>query len=577
MGKRGGGGSELPLQSLDDEKNPSTKNSPSSVKEGAASGKEGISTRLGKAPGKDHLGFGSELSEELSKKQVAVGLRFRFLADAAQRALRSETAWADVAEVAKAYHQSGDRETANYWLRRATRLAKVPSNPILSSRRLRAVIKVMGSLGEFHMAKNYLSAMAHAPEREMASVDLVKVVSQRKRFEEAHELIQSIHSPKLLANALQLVAEQEARHVNLDVALLSLGMIPEESARSAAYGKVSQTLAKQGRLDSAFFLARKIQDTKKRDQTLAQIAEIQSGKQKGADAALALIHDPFLRDSALRGIIESEADRRRINFADEAARKIKSPREQARAQEALVNLQVRHGELASALDRAQTISSEAARHRAIQSVAVAEVKENGLKAAHHTASLIRSEQVREVTFRKIAQRAAVVGKQGEAVATIHLIRSSSEKAKALASVALTNARYGDESQARHLARNASLELEQVTSRKVESQATGVLAEVYAETGEPETALNYAALIKDVKLRDQTYARLAVRFAKSKETDFAEQSAYRIERHASREKTLDSVARTLASQTAFSDAYKVANALNARRQQVRFLVALASRS
>jgi len=40
--------------------------------------------------------------------------------------------------------------------------------------------------------------------------------------------------------------------------------------------------------------------------------------------------------------------------------------------------------------------------------------------------------------------------------------------------------------------------------------------------------------------------------------------------------LDSVARTLASRVPVTEAFHVANQLEARRQQVRFLVAVASR-
>jgi|GEM_PF-5184288 len=76
--------------------------------------------------------------------------------------------------------------------------------------------------------------------------------------------------------------------------------------------------------------------------------------------------------------------------------------------------------------------------------------------------------------------------------TIGFMNDSAEKAQAFAEVALTQARYGEDREARHLADYAKGELQQVEDQKQESRTVGVLAEVYAETGESDLAFSHGA-------------------------------------------------------------------------------------
>ncbi|MGB0144999.1 MAG: hypothetical protein ACPGAP_09525, partial [Akkermansiaceae bacterium] len=90
------------------------------------------------------------------------------------------------------------------------------------------------------------------------------------------------------------------------------------------------------------------------------------------------------------------------------------------------------------------------------------------------------------------------------------------------------------------------------------------------------AISTASLISNVSLRDVTYQRLALSFARLSEPSLATQSAQLIERETTRERALASVATTLASRVPLTQAVRVASSLNGYRQQVRFLLGVAGR-
>jgi len=514
--------------------------------------------------------------DQVSSASETSGLRELLLTEAVERAIHSETPWSDVADVALGFKRAGDPETAIHWLKYAAKISRDPDEPAKSNQRLRVVVKTMISASELELAKTHLEKFSIAAEREHATSDLIKAFAKGKYFEEARGLAATIQNKKVRALAYQVVAEREVHHFGIEEALQTLELIRDRKMRNTAYGKIAASFVKIGERSAAMDLIHRIGHPKEKDKALAGVARVEAGRQQNFNAALALIRDPFFKDQTLRGLIEGEAERRRINVAEASVNRIKSPAEQSKAQEAIVQLQVRSGELAGALQRARAIPGEEARFRAIESVAVAEVQGSGLRAARGTANLIPSEQHRDVTFRKIAQRAAVVGESDGAVETINYVNDPGERAIALANVALTQARYGDDRGAERLAQDANRELDAVEKGSQEAQTNGVLAEVYAETGDSDSALLFAASIDNRTMRDRTYQRLALRFAKSREPDLAEISAQRIEREHTRERTLNSVAVTLAHQVPMTEGFNVVDVLNSRSQQVQFLVALASR-
>ena len=127
-----------------------------------------------------------------------------------------------------------------------------------------------------------------------------------------------------------------------------------------------------------------------------------------------------------------------------------------------------------------------------------------------------------------------------------------------------------------LVQDAKRELLRIEGDRARARTQGVMAEVFAETGDADAAISTASLISNVSLRDVTYQRVALSFARLSEPTLASQSAQLIERETIRERALASVATTLASRVPLTQAVRFASSLNGYRQQVRFLLGVAGR-
>ncbi|MDG2322300.1 MAG: hypothetical protein P8M08_02160 [Akkermansiaceae bacterium] len=515
----------------------------------------------------------SSLTKESGGKMT--GIRRRLLLEAAEKALFSKTPWSDLSVIALAFKRAGDEEAARYWFLRAARLAQDPDNQVEASMAMREVVKYLVSANFLNLSKKLTARIPVESQRDRAKDELVKAFSSLKRFEEAREIASSLQNSKAKGLAYGSIAEAEAYLLELPEVMETLSMISETSDRYSAFSKVASILAGRGDSDGAISLINRIDDTRLRDVALARLVSVKSGG-SAFDSLVSMIRDPFVKDQAVISMISNEADRRRINLVSSNVERIQSPAEKEKAYEALVSLQIRHGDLMGALDRAQSIGSENVRNRALQAVALAEVREGGIGAARKVANLINDLEARETAYRKLAQQAAVSGQSAGAVDTVSYIDDPSERALAFASLALTRARYGDDGGARELVQDASRELNYVSSARDQAQTAGMVAEVFAQTGDSVSAFDAAASIPNAGLRDQTYQRLAVSFANSQEAELAEQSAHLIERETTRERALDSVALTLAKHVPFTDALDYAGQLGGSRQQVRFLVGVAGR-
>lgn len=515
----------------------------------------------------------SSLTKESGGKMT--GIRRRLLLEAAEKALFSKTPWSDLSVIALAFKRAGDEEAARYWFLRAARLAQDPDNQVEASMAMREVVKYLVSANFLNLSKKLTARIPVESQRDRAKDELVKAFSSLKRFEEAREIASSLQNSKAKGLAYGSIAEAEAYLLELPEVMETLSMISETSDRYSAFSKVASILAGRGDSDGAISLINRIDNTRLRDVALARLVSVKSGG-SAFDSLVSMIRDPFVRDQAVISMISNEADRRRINLVSSNVERIQSPAEKEKAYEALVSLQIRHGDLMGALDRAQSIGSENVRNRALQAVALAEVRKGGIGAARKVANLINDLEARETAYRKLAQQAAVSGQSAGAVDTVSYIDDPSERALAFASLALTRARYGDDGGARELVQDASRELNYVSSARDQAQTAGMVAEVFAQTGDSVSAFDAAASIPNAGLRDQTYQRLAVSFANSQEAELAEQSAHLIERETTRERALDSVALTLAKHVPFTDALDYAGQLGGSRQQVRFLVGVAGR-
>lgn len=515
----------------------------------------------------------SLLTKESGGKMT--GIRRRLLLEAAEKALFSKTPWSDLSVIALGFKRAGDEEAARYWFLRAARLAQDPDNQVEASMAMREVVKYLVSANFLNSAKKLIARIPVESQRDRGKAELVKAFSSLKRFEEAREIASSLQDSKAKGLAYGSIAEAEACFLELPEVMETLSMISETSDRYSAFSKVASILASRGDSDGAISLINRIDNTGLRDVALARLVSVQS-KGSAFDSLVSMIRDPFVKDQAVISMISNEADRRRINLVSSSVERIQSPAEKEKAYEALVSLQIRHGDLMSALDRAQSIGAENVRNRALQAVALAEVRKGGIEAARKVANLINDLKARETAYRKLAQQAAVSGQSAGAVDTVSYIDDPSERALAFASLALTRARYGDDGGARELLQDASRELNHVSSARDQAQTAGMVAEVFAQTGDSVSAFDAAASIPNAGLRDQTYQRLAMSFANSQEVELAEQSAHLIEGETTRERALDSVALTLAKRVPFTDALDYAGQLGGSRQQVRFLVGVAGR-
>lgn len=512
------------------------------------------------------------------KKAPISGLRYRLLMEAAGRALHSETPWSDLSVVALAFKRAGDEESALYWFARAARLAKDPDNQTDGSEAMSEVAKSLVSARYLDQAAELISRIPDSGIKDRATSDLIQAFAGRRKFSDALALAKTLRDPNALGLAYRNIAEAEARYLSLDDARITLRLITDKKILDDALGRIAAICAGVGDSDGAMTLISQISNARTRDVTLARLASLDSkGGSLSIESLSALIKDPFFRDEALRKMVASEVDRRRLSDAERAAHRIKNSTQRAKAYESLVMLQIRHRDFNGALARAQSINLSDFRNSALQAVAVAQVSSNGVKASRNIANLIGDDELRESTFRKIASRASVVGETRLAVQTIHHIGDPSERAMAFASVALTQANFGDDRAARRLVQNADRELGDVSSQSDFAKTVGLLAEVHAQTGDANSAFQAAASIENSGLRDQTYQKIALRFARSQEGDLADQSAQLIERELTRERALDSVAIALAGGVSAADAMDLVGDLDTRRQQVRFLVTIAGKS
>lgn len=511
------------------------------------------------------------------KLDRVTGIRLHLLKNAAARAVHSDTPWSDLSQVAVAYQKIGDVESSRYWFQRASRLAISPKDSTQSSLALRQVVKSAVSAKFYDIATELIARIPVANQKARAQAELVKAYSKAKRFTQARELTNTFSDAEAQATALRSIAESEAQHLDLDTAMSTLHMISDVTDKDRALASVANVRAKLGDSEGSFSTLTHIVDNGIRDAALVKVANTQEkGVKFSIESVTGLIHDPTFRDAAMLHYIAKEAARQGVETAAATVNRIETNTARMQAIETLVNLQVRQGDLSGALQRAKTISTDSGRYRAIQSVAVAKVRREGAAQARHVAGLISDKGVRESTMAKIAQKAAVFGRHKAALATINYIEEPSARAFAFANVALTQARYGMNHQARARLEDVSRELNEVESAGTRGRAQGLVALTFAETGDAGKAFSTAAQISNAGLRDSTYQKVALSFANDIEPVFAAKSAQLIEREVTREKALDSIAAALAKKIAMTDAVDFAENLSSRRQQVRFLLGVATR-
>jgi|GEM_PF-6975107 len=247
--------------------------------------------------------------QPILKEELPRSLSFRFLEEAAQRALRSKTSWSDLAEVALAFHKAGDLEKSHYWFKKAVLASSHPNDAELSSQRLFTVVKSMISSGEFDLAEAHLSRISESSVRDKARIHLIRNLAGRRRFDEAKEHLTPVHGEGNRVKALQSIANFEALHLGPDEAHWTLAKISDPKSRDWAHSAVAHSLAKKGKTTDALQLLTPIAEEAVRDKALDRVARSQTAPVRTNDPAFSLIRDPFFRDVNLRQLIEDEAPR----------------------------------------------------------------------------------------------------------------------------------------------------------------------------------------------------------------------------------------------------------------------------
>ena len=516
------------------------------------------------------------LSRQLKQERLRKSWRKILLAEAVRRARRSETAWLDLGEIALSYAQAGMRKEAEHFFREAIKYSRHPTEQAIGDRRLRPVLELMVRADFLKEVGLNLVLLQNLELRGAVTVKLVEALASQGNYLTALNQALRVQNVGALGESLETLARYEIRDGGIHQARQTLNLILQRDLRDRIYAGLAPVLTEVEGRETALSVVANIQDVKDRDRALAGIARTEARAGKPFEAVLSLMRDPFFHDATLGQLVQEEAHRGHLEQAQVFARRIGNPEQRVRALETLVKLQVKRGYFRRALNQARAIGDETARNRALHAVAVGEARPVGTRAARGTASLIGSLSERDRTLRRIAEEVAAGGQMQEALQTVSEVRDPGERAMAYAQLALGNARQGDERAALVRVSDAQRELARGTTFRKSEEVAGVLAEAYVEAGEWDAAFIMAESIRSSGRRDQTYRRMANRFGNSREIDLAEKSAWRIDQAQTRLRVLDQVALTHARHTSPGRAIDAVDRLDSSRQQVRFLVALASR-
>lgn len=517
-------------------------------------------------------------SEAVAKRKRLSRLRHELLEQAGFLALNGEDAAKNLVLVAQTYYRGGDLEASRHWFNKAQRMAADPDSATNSSVALRDVVKGLLAVGEIKWAESLVAQIPLPKYRDLARAEIVTILARKKRFVEAMSMAQALTDPGAKAVALRGIADVQARSGALNDAITTVSKIAAGRLRDDAWMRVALARATIGDAAGAISMISRISSARSQDLARVKVAEAQarSGGTGSPEILLSVLNDPFLRDESLRRIVEAQVARFKFDEAKASMYRINNQMERSLAMESLVGLQVRNGDMAGALERARDIVMEDSRTRALRTVAVGVTGKEGAASGRYVAALIKDDKQRDITYRRIAERSAALGRPRDAQDTVYNIDSPEERASALAEVANWRARRGAVHPARMLLQDAVREVEQIPLRKNQAKALGMLATAYAEAEDHGTALSTAASITDTGLRDRAYQQLSRKFAALPDIDLAEQTALFIVKEKTREQALDSMVQSIAGKVPPNKAMSVVQQFDSRRQQVKFLVAVAQR-
>lgn len=260
--------------------------------------------------------------------------------------------------------------------------------------------------------------------------------------------------------------------------------------------------------------------------------------QQAKDAARAITDEPYLRDTALRGIAGAQAEEGRFDVAldtasliadeylrtgawrqiavaqaragnREAAGKLLDKVLQAVASfknvhlirvEALVatsEAQAQTGNVMGALKTAAAVENLRGKAEALRNIALVQTKGGDLKGADETAGAIADEKIKAQALRGIAAARAEAGDRDGALHTAAGIRDPYLKAGAFRRIAVAPAMLKDRAGTRDMLKQALDIAMTIQGENEKADALAGLALAHVEAGDLSGAARTAALIEDV--------------------------------------------------------------------------------
>ena len=260
--------------------------------------------------------------------------------------------------------------------------------------------------------------------------------------------------------------------------------------------------------------------------------------QEAKDAADAIKDDPYLRDTALRGIAGAQAEAGRFDVAldtasliaddylrtgawrqiavawaragdREAAGKLLDKVLQAAAAfknvhlirvEALIataEAQAQIGDVPGALKTAVSVGNLHGKAEALRNIALVQAKGGDVKGARETAETITDEKIKAQAFRNIAMAQAEKGDRDGALHTAAGIRDPYLKAAAFRKIAVAPAIVKDRAGTRGILKQALDTAMTIQGENEKADALGGIAMAFLAVGDASEALQAVALIEKV--------------------------------------------------------------------------------
>lgn len=504
-------------------------------------------------------------------------LRVDLLATAQDLAVRSETPWLSLAEVAVSQQRAGFQSDSDDTFELAITLAGDPDDPEKAISAGEDVLRSLLKAGKLERALEFATTTRHQrglrfvaaeqartmsardavgtalliddeAERDSALSAIAETVARHNSAGEAIDTAARMQHPQRMADALKRSALARLKVGDAQGAEKLVALIPDQDRRIAAIERLAAEHSRRGSIGAAESLLATISDTAMRDRLLSRFAADRANRKDGDALGTAFrIHDVQRRLSALRSLAKIEAS---------------------------------DGNTRAALSITRLISEPQEKSVALRDVAVSSVSAEGASRARSLVNRISEEDVRDEALAAVA---VAIQKSwhdaDEAWDTARMVREPVQRAMALADIASEVAQKGDAHTAGQLLREAEngarrLPIDEKSARRDRLNVS--MARAYVETEQDEAAIESASTVSHEGQRDRALQDLSERFARDAKIGYAIASSSRIAREGQRDSARARAIQIFARTVKPEDAFRAVERLPSRNDRVSFLVAVASR-